>query len=152
VKALHRGWRRHRRYEQISHRGWIILPRSAARAGTDSAPATRTLSRPYSASAPGTRARGSRIASSFTGSRSGDGSCDYLLRGCHRRLHRRLWLRRLDWWNRCRCDLGHHRRVRLHSHELEMLLARARPIDAASATSGRARPSTADHIRTNEIR
>jgi hypothetical protein len=74
------------------------------------------------------------------------------LRWSHRRFHGRLWLGWLHWWNgRCR-HLGHHRGVGSHSHELQMLFARACPIDPAPTASSRSRSPTADYIRTCEIR
>jgi hypothetical protein len=152
VKTLHRGWRWHRRYEQVSHRWRIVLPWSAAGAGADSTPTTGTFSRPDATTTSGAGARGSSVASSLTDCRSGHRSCHYLLRGSHGRFYGRLWLGWLNWRNHCRRHFGHHRGVGSHSHKLEMLFARARPIDAAPTASGGPRSPAADNVWAREIR
>jgi hypothetical protein len=151
VKPFHRGGRWHRRYEQVSHCGRIILPWSAASAGADSTTAARTFSRPDATTTSWAGARSARVASSFTGCRSGHWSRHYLLRGSHRRFHWRLWLGRLHWWNGRHCHFGHHRWIGSHSHELEMLLARACPVDSAPTAPRRSRSPTSNDIRPGKI-
>src|SRR6202022_3461868 len=148
VKSLDRGWRWHRRYEQVSHGRRIVLSWSAAGAGPDSTSTTGTLSRPDSATSSGTGTRCSRVASSLTRCWSRHRSCHHLLRGSPRRFPGRLRLRWLHRWNGRQRQLGHRRGIGSHSHELEMLFARACSIDAATTASRRSRSSTANDIRS----